>query len=57
MHALPYDWRVGIIESNFNDIFEKLLDRSLEITGKKAIVTAHSLGTMYSHYYFSLDDQ
>ena len=46
MHALPYDWRTGIMQSNAKEVLGKLLERSLEITGKKAIITSHSLGSL-----------
>jgi len=53
MHALPFDWRKGVLFGGFNDIMDNLLKKSMEITGKKAIITAHSLGTVNSLYYFS----
>ncbi len=56
MHALPYDWRKGIVHGNAKDVLGKVLERSLEITGKKAIITAHSLGTLESLYYLSTTD-
>lgn len=40
---------VGIKESGFNPIFKKLLIESMDITGKKAVVTGHSLGGYQSY--------
>ena len=51
MHALPYDFTRGVMESNnYNKILTKLLKRSLEISGKRAIITSHSFGGLMTYY-------
>ena len=57
MQALPYDWRISVSNSDFNTKLGKLLDKNLEITGKRAIITAHSLGTLFTYNYLLNTDQ
>jgi hypothetical protein len=44
MQALPYDWRKGYRENNLDYKFERTVDLLHEITGKKVIIAAHSMG-------------
>lgn len=44
MQALPYDWRKGYKDNNLDFKFERTVDLLHEITGKKVIIAAHSMG-------------
>jgi hypothetical protein len=47
--AIPYDYRKDIISSNAHSIITKTVENLYAITGKKAILIAHSLGS-YIYY-------
>lgn len=56
MQALPYDWRKGYRENNLDFKFERAVDRLHEISGKKVIIAAHSMGNFQTvHNLWKMD--
>lgn len=48
MQAIPYDYRVGINYGNTTKIIPTTLCNLYAITGKKAVIITHSLGSLHS---------
>lgn len=58
LQAIPYDYRVGINYGNTTKIIPTALCNLHAITGKKALVITHSLGSLHtlSSLGFSMKD-
>lgn len=48
--AIPYDWRKSQEQSVMSRNFERIVDELYGITGKKVVISAHSMGNNVAYY-------
>ena len=58
MQALPYDWRKGYRENKLDWKFERTIDSLFDITGKRVVIIAHSMGNFQTvHNLWKMDQK
>lgn len=53
LQAMPYDFRYGILASKTPIILSQIITNLFDITGKKVVIVAHSLGTLHTLSHLS----
>lgn len=53
LQAIPYDFRYGILASKTATFLSQAIKNLYQITGKKVVIVAHSLGTLHTLSHLS----